>query len=106
MEFENRKYYVKDKEIVCPECGTKNSINDLVRNGEFDMMSFEENSCPEDFNPFDKKSSDRIALSYNCHCKSCEEYIQVNLVTSIFAYDIYDRDCNIIDTVYTENIDG
>lgn len=112
MEYEKnpKKFFVKDKEIVCPNCGTRNSLRDLIKNGEFDDISFEENSCPEDYNPFDKPQdngayNDRISLSYICHCEQCGEYLSPVLVNTVFAVDVYDNNCNVIDTFYTEKIE-
>ena len=103
-----KTYYVKDKETVCPKCHTKNSMKDLISKGVFDMGSFEDNSMPEWFNPFDKSSSgdrDRICLSYDCKCKKCGQYLNVNLACCIFGYDVFAEECDLVDSQDTELIE-
>lgn len=109
MEFEvnPKKFFVKDKELECPYCGEKNSIRELIEDGEFDEMSFDEDCDPFGFNPFDDPNrkghgTDRITIPFNCHCKKCERYLSVCLVTKIFAYDIFDDDYNTVTSEYTE----
>lgn len=110
METRLRTFYMKDKEIVCPDCGTRNSLRDLIKYGEFDEISFYESSCPEDYNPFDRPQEnetyrDRISLSFICHCEHCGKYLSPVLVNTVFAVDVYDENCNVIDTFYTEGIE-
>lgn len=102
-----KKMYCKDQTIQC-QCGADLSMMELIKDGEFDSLCFEENSMPEWFNPFSKDnldspgSGDRITIPYACHCPKCERFFAVYLVASIFAFDVYDDDCNVIASEYTE----
>ena len=114
MKYETRPrtFFVKDMIVECPHCGMKNQMREIITNGKFDEMSFADNSDAENFNPFndpnDKRSwgTDRITIPFNCHCKNeeCNRYFSINLVTAIFGYDIYDDECNVVATEYTERV--
>lgn len=103
------RHFVKDKVFEC-KCGYKTTMKTLLNGGEFDQMSFDDNSMPEWFNPFDDDSNgnrsagdgDRITVPYICHCPSCGERYSVNLATAIFGYDVFDDDFNVIATEDTE----
>jgi len=108
----DREYFVKDIEIECPYCGEKNSMRELIENGEFDEISFDADCDPFGFDPFDDPKrkghgTDRIAIPFRCHCKNekCEGYIPVNLAVAVFGYDVYDRESNQVATGYTERVE-
>ena len=43
------EYFVKDEEIECAECHKKNSMRELIENGGFDEMCFDEDCDPFGF---------------------------------------------------------
>ena len=104
------EYFMKDEESECAECHKKNSMRELIENGGFDEMCFDEDCDPFGFNPFDDPKrkghgTDRIAIPFNCHCKHCDAIIVVNMAVAIFGYDVYDSESNVITTGYTERVE-
>lgn len=98
---DNRTYHRKDMTVECGKCGSKQSVAELIDNGECDFDI--DIIYPCGFNPFIKKGcTDRISIPYDCHCSECGEYIRVDVVCSAFAVDIYGEELEVLKSEYTE----
>lgn len=101
---DERKYYCKGMDFICPNCGTKRSLKDVINDSQASIDDYEEIIYPDGFNPFDKKKSDRISIPYDYYCEECETHYDLSLVCNCFAVEI--NDCETVTSLvmseYTE----
>ena len=87
---DERKYYCKEMEFICPNCGKKRSMGDVLNDSNAIIDDYEEIIYPDGFNQFKKNKSDRISITYDYYCEDCETHYDISLVCNCFAVEICD----------------